>query len=83
MSGRVVLYGRPGCHLCDVAREIIETVTAEADDDVEVDEINLWDDPEAADLYAERVPVVMVDGEIVAQFRLDPDALRAALGIAR
>jgi hypothetical protein len=74
---RVVLVGKPGCHLCDVARQVVELVCAEADEDFV--EVNIWDDPSSADLYAARVPVILVDGEEVAQFRVDPARLRAAL----
>ena len=28
LSARVILIGKPGCHLCDVAREVVETVRA-------------------------------------------------------
>lgn len=77
MTARVVLVGKPGCHLCDVAREVIEVVCAEAD--VEHAELNIWDDPSLADQYADRVPVVLVDGRELAQFRVDSARLRAAL----
>ena len=76
-SARVVLVGKPGCHLCDVAREVVERVGAEFD--VDYREINIWDDPRSADRYADRIPVVLVDGEEVGQFRIDPDRLRRAL----
>lgn len=77
MTARVVLVGRPGCHLCDVAREIVEIVCAETDD--HFDEVNIWDDAAIADRYADLVPVILVDGEEIAWFRVDPDRLRAAL----
>lgn len=78
MSERVVIYSKPGCHLCDVAREVVEVVCAEFDTDFV--EINIWDEPQLADRFAERIPVVTVDGTEVAQFRIDPDRLRVALG---
>lgn len=80
MSERVALYTKPGCHLCDVAREVVEIVCAERDTDFV--EINIWDDPGDADRFAERIPVITVDGVEVAHFRIDPDRLRAALGAA-
>jgi glutaredoxin len=80
VSERITLYTKPGCHLCDVAREVIEIVCAEQDTDFV--EINIWDDPADADRFAERIPVITVDGVEVAHFRIDPDRLRAALGAA-
>lgn len=76
-QARVTLYGKPGCHLCDVAREVVEVVCAEAD--LDFAEVNIYEDPSSADLYAARVPVVTVDGVEVAQFRISPNQLRAAL----
>ncbi len=78
MTPRVVMYTKPGCHLCDVARQVVEIVCAESDTDF--DEVNIWDTPSDADRYSDRVPVITVDGEEVAQFRIDPQRLRAALG---
>lgn len=80
MTRTVVLVGKPGCHLCDVAREIVDLVCAEAD--VDFSEVNIWDDPASADRYADRVPVLLVDDVEVAQFRVDAGRLRAALGVA-
>ena len=79
MTARVVLVGKPGCHLCDVAREVVEIVCAEAD--LDFDEIDIWEDPSSADRYADRVPVLLVDGEEVAHFRVDPVLLRRVLGV--
>lgn len=77
MSERVVIYSKPGCHLCDVAREVVDIVCAEFD--TEYAEVNIWDQPALADQFADRIPVVTVDGAEVAQFRIDPARLRAAL----
>ena len=77
---RVVLYTRPGCHLCDVARVVVESVTAELG--VEHAEVDIRS---SADLLAEhgtRVPVVEVDGREHAHFRVTADGLRRALAPA-
>ena len=79
MTPRVQLVGKPGCHLCDVARDVVEIVCAEAD--VDYAEINIWDHPASADRYADRIPVLLVDGEEIAQFRVDAERLRKALGV--
>jgi glutaredoxin len=71
---QVVLYSRPGCHLCDVAREAIlsqrdrlgfefEEVDIEADEELELE-------------YGIRIPVVEVDGE--EAFEVTVDAKRLA-----
>ncbi|MFT4136871.1 glutaredoxin family protein [Microbacterium sp.] len=76
----LTLISKPDCHLCDVAREIVDAVVAELPGDaVTVEELSILDD---ADLYAqwwEKIPVVLVDGRLHAHWRVSPDRLRAAL----
>ncbi|WP_457205267.1 glutaredoxin family protein [Nocardioides sp. P5_C9_2] len=77
LAPRVTLYGRPGCHLCDDARAVIEAVCAELSEtwtEVDVDE-----DPALLARYAEEIPVTLVDGRQHDFWRVDPDRLRAAL----
>ena len=77
MSARVILVGKPGCHLCDVAREIVELVCAQTSTDWT--EISIADDPRLAQGYADQVPVVLVDGAVHDVFRVNPQRLRVAL----
>ena len=78
MSGpRVTLYGRPGCHLCDDARAVVERVCAELGESYE--EISILDDPALLERYAEEIPVTLVDGRQVYFWRVDEDRLRVAL----
>lgn len=77
MSARVTLIGKPGCHLCDVARSVVELVCAEQD--VDFAEQDITTDPFLAYEYADAVPVVLVDGTEVGRFRISPDAIRSAL----
>jgi hypothetical protein len=72
------LYGKPGCHLCDDARATVLEVRRTLP--FELREVDVSSDPRLNADYGERVPVVEVDGEELAQFFIDPDALRAALG---
>ena len=74
---RVVLLGRPGCHLCNDAREIIERVTAELG--VQWQEHSIDEDPELVRRYAEQIPVTFVDGRRHDFWRVDEARLRAAL----
>jgi glutaredoxin len=76
----VTLIGKPGCHLCDVAREVVETVVAELpEDSVDVEELSIADDPALYALWWEKIPVVLIDGELHGHWRVSPDRLRAAL----
>ncbi|MFP5335366.1 MAG: glutaredoxin family protein [Actinomycetes bacterium] len=74
---RVVLLGRPGCHLCADAREVVRRV---ADDTgVAWVERSVDDDETLAREYGELVPVVLVDGRRHAWWRVDEQRLREAL----
>jgi hypothetical protein len=74
---RVELLTKPGCHLCDVARDVIDIVCAETGDDWM--ETSIEDDPALYDQYWEKIPVVLVDGSPREYWRVNPDRLRAAL----
>ena len=77
MSTRVTLIGKPGCHLCDVARTVVEMVCAEAD--IDFTELDITTDPFLSYEYSDAVPVVLVDGAEVGRYRVSPEAIRGAL----
>ena len=77
-SARVTLYAKPGCHLCEDAREIIERVCAEVGTTYE--EVDITTSPDLVDAYGEQIPVTLVDGARHDFWRVDEDRLRAALG---
>ncbi|MFM6851354.1 MAG: glutaredoxin family protein [Terrabacter sp.] len=74
---RVVLLGRPGCHLCEEAREVVDRVASELG--VAWSEQSIDDDPELLRRYAEQIPVTFVDGRRHDFWRVDEARLRAAL----
>lgn len=78
-AARVTLLGRPGCHLCDTAREVVAGVCADLG--VEWDERSVTDDPALLERYAELVPVTLVDGRQHDYWRVDEARLRAALAL--
>lgn len=77
MSERVTLYSKPGCHLCDDARAIIEAVCAETG--TGFTEIDITGDPALFEQYGEQIPVTLVDGRQHDFWRVDPARLRKAL----
>lgn len=77
LRARVVLYGKPGCHLCDEAREVVAAVCAELGETYA--DVDITADPELARRFAEEIPVTFVDGEQHDFWRVDADRLRAAL----
>ena len=74
---QVVLYGRPGCHLCDEARHLLERVQAELP--FELLERDIESDAGLLRAYLERIPVVVIDGQELFELRVDEPALRARL----
>ncbi|WP_257578382.1 glutaredoxin family protein [Streptomyces sp. JJ38] len=77
-AGRTVtLIGKPGCHLCDDAREIVTAVCAETG--AAVEEKDIEQDAELYRRYWEQIPVVLVDGAQHDFWRVDPVRLRRAL----
>ncbi len=74
----VTLLTRPGCHLCDAAREVVSAVVGE-NAEVTLTEVSIADDAELQDRYAEEIPVVLIDDRVHNIWRIDPDRLRAAL----
>ena len=74
---RVLLYTKPGCHLCDDARQVIEQVCAETG--TSYDEVDITTSAELWDAYGEEIPVTFVDGRQHDFWRVDADRLRRAL----
>ncbi len=69
VMAHVVLYARPGCHLCDVARNAIDEVRGAHPFSFE--EVSIEGDDELELAYGIRIPVVVVDGE--ERFEIEVD----------
>ncbi len=87
MSATVLtLVGKPGCHLCDDAREVVTQVLGGLDaaraGEVTLEERSILDDRALADRFAEEIPVLLIDGRVHNYWRIDADRLRAALDAA-
>ena len=74
---RMTLIGKPGCHLCDDARDVVERVAA--DTGIGWNEVSILDDDDLAQQYGEQIPVLLVDGEQHTFWRVDEERLRATL----
>lgn len=77
MTARVTLYSKPGCHLCDDARAVVERVCADLG--TTYDEISILSDPALQERYGEEIPVTLVDGRQHDFWRVDEARLREAL----
>jgi glutaredoxin len=74
---RVTFYTRRGCHLCEVAQEVVAAVCAELGESFH--EVDIDTDPELVRRFGEQVPVTFVDGQQHDFWRVDPVRLRGAL----
>ena len=79
----LTLIGKPDCHLCDVADEIVELVVGDLPprvaDGIVIERSSILEDSALYERWWEKIPVVLVDGELHAHWRLSADRLRAAL----
>jgi len=74
---RLTLLGKPGCHLCDDARQVVLEVAAERG--LPLEELNILDDEKLLADYAEEIPVLLIDDRVHQIWRIDPARLRRAL----
>ncbi|WP_256391343.1 glutaredoxin family protein [Natronoarchaeum rubrum] len=75
----ITVYTRENCHLCD---EAVETLTRIADSEgvaIDIDEVDVDEDPELAEEYGDRVPYVLVDGTPKFKYRVDAAKARSVL----
>ncbi|WP_433613207.1 glutaredoxin family protein [Dactylosporangium sp. CA-139114] len=76
MTTRLTLLTRPGCHLCDDAKAVLDRVGEP------YQEINIEDSEELEDEYGFRVPVLMLDGKEHGYWRVEEDRLRRDLRLS-
>jgi glutaredoxin len=74
---RIVLVTREGCHLCEEALRLLQELR------INPDLVDVDADDELHRLYDFRVPVLLVDGAVVAEGRIRRDQLVAALASKR
>lgn len=82
MTVSITLIGKPGCHLCDEARVVIEDVRgalAAEGVETELTELNILEDAQLARLHSEDIPVVMIGSKRHAIWRVDRDRFTAAI----
>ena len=73
----VILYSRPGCHLCDDARDVLQR------EQLEFEEIDIESDNALLKRYLERIPVISIDGEDAFEFFVDVESLRGRIASAK
>ena len=73
----ITVFSRHGCHLCDDAQNILESLREELNFEIEV--IDIDRDPELNKLYSDQVPVIHIDGLHHDFYKVDPLRFRSSL----
>jgi glutaredoxin len=74
----VILYAAPGCHLCEEAARLLARLARELRFDWH--EVDIHSDPTLERRYLLEIPVITLDGAVIAQAPIEERALRRALG---
>jgi glutaredoxin len=69
-KAHVIIYSRPGCHLCDEAKAAI--MSAGCSDQFTLEEVNIESDEELLRKYKYDIPVIAIDGVETFMHRVDP-----------
>ncbi len=81
LSAGFLLYSRPGCGLCEEMLAELQALPAASAFAIEVADVD--SDPEARVRYGHKIPVLLLDGELVCRGRLDLAQLHKALAALR
>ena len=74
---KVIIYSRPGCHLCDIAKKKIRQ--AECPGEFTLEEIDIETDPVLLERYRNDIPVIMIDGVEAFRHRVTSEDFARAL----
>ena len=61
----ITIYSKPDCHLCELAKEVIERCRQKVDFAVEI--VDISQNPELLERYRDDIPVVLLDGHEIAR----------------
>ncbi len=73
----LTIYSRPGCHLCDEMKAVVQTVARSIP--LSLEEVDISTDPALEARYGLEIPVLLVDGRKAAKYRIGEAQLRQLL----
>jgi glutaredoxin len=77
---RLTIYSRPGCHLCDEMKQVVERVVARLPAGaVAISDVDVSTDAALESTYGDEVPVLLIDGRKAAKYRLAESELQRRL----
>jgi thiol-disulfide isomerase/thioredoxin len=71
----IAIYSRPGCHLCEEMKAVVQNVAQRENASVTIDEIDISTDPALESRYGLEIPVLIVEGRKVAKYRISEQEL--------
>jgi glutaredoxin len=75
----LTIYSRPGCHLCDEMKTVVQRVVRSMTAPITVEEIDISTDHDLEARYGVEIPVLLVDGKKVAKYRVTEQELTRLL----
>ena len=76
----LTLYSRPGCHLCDDMKAVVQRVMQSSPPNrISIEEVDISTDPDLESRYGVEIPVLLVNGTKAAKCRVTEDQLRRIL----
>jgi glutaredoxin len=76
-KAHVIVYSRPGCHLCDKAKTAIRQ--ADCAEQYTLEEIDIETSPILLEKYQNDIPVVTINGVEAFRHRVDPSEFKKRL----
>ena len=75
----LTIYSKPGCHLCDDMKAVVDRVVRSSAQAITVEEIDITTDADLEARYGLEIPVLVVNGRRVAKYRVTEAELTRAL----
>ena len=79
----LTLYSRPGCHLCDEMKLVVQRVLQSAPEPVTIEVVDISTDTTLEARYGLEIPVLLINGRKVAKYRVTEEVLRKWLMVDR
>ena len=75
----LTIYSRPGCHLCDAMKTVVERVARAATPPPTIEVVDISSDAELESRYGLEIPVLLVNGKKAAKYRVTEEELLRVL----
>jgi glutaredoxin len=61
----ITIYSKPDCHLCELAKGVVERCRSKVEFAIEI--VDISKNPELLDRYRDDIPVILLDGNEIAR----------------